>query len=62
MRVLRREEWQGFEAALSATVKHVREDAKSRGLLDLVDEKLLRACESGQAEAKQPAKQPVATH
>ena len=46
MRVLKREEWPGFEASLSATLRHVREDAKTRGLLDLVEQTLLKACEA----------------
>ncbi len=44
MRVLRREEWPGFESALTATVKHIREDAKAHGLQDVVDRAIIKAC------------------
>ena len=42
-RVLRKEDWPGFESALSATVKHIREDAKRVGLSDVVDAALVKA-------------------
>lgn len=45
VRILRREEWCGFDAAVSATVKQVREEAKLRGILDVVDRAFLKACE-----------------
>lgn len=44
MRILRREDWPGFESALTATVKHIREDARAHGLQDVVDRALLKAC------------------
>lgn len=44
MRVLRREDWPGFESALTATVKHIREDAKAHGLQDVVDRAIIKAC------------------
>ncbi len=43
-RVLRKEDWPGFESTLSATVKHIREDAKRLGLLEEVDAALMKAC------------------
>lgn len=45
LRVLRTEEWPGFEATISATVAHVRSEARSRGLIDMVDPCFLRACQ-----------------
>jgi hypothetical protein len=49
-RVLRRR-LAGFESALSATVKHNRDDARRLGLLDVVDSTLMKAC-SHRAAAK----------
>lgn len=45
LRILRCEEWPGFEAAVSATVAHVRNQARERGLGDMVDPRLVRACQ-----------------
>lgn len=45
LRVLRCEGWPGFEATLSSTVAHVRLEARSRGISDVVDRTLVRACE-----------------
>src|SRR4051794_36417576 len=44
IRVLRDETWHGFEASVSATVKHVREEARARGILDVVDQAFVKAC------------------
>jgi hypothetical protein len=44
LRVLRCEAWPGLEATLSATVAYVREQARARGIADVVDGVLLRAC------------------
>jgi hypothetical protein len=54
-RVLRKEDWPGFESALSATVKYIREDAKRLGLLDVVDQTLVKAL-------SKPAIKPAARH
>lgn len=53
-RVLRKEEWPGFESTLSATVKHIRDDARRLGLLDVVDSTLMKAC-----TVVEPAKSPA---
>ncbi|KAA0221903.1 hypothetical protein EDM76_13670, partial [bacterium] len=45
LRVLRCEDWPGFEATVSATVAAVRKAARERGLLDVVDAAFMRACE-----------------
>ncbi|MGI8926538.1 MAG: hypothetical protein ACR2HN_07810 [Tepidiformaceae bacterium] len=51
LRVLRCEEWPGFDAALSATVAYVRAEARTRGLNDEVDAAFVRACQD-QAPAR----------
>jgi hypothetical protein len=45
LRVLRCEEWPGFDATISATVANVRAEARSRGLIDMVDPAFVRACQ-----------------
>jgi hypothetical protein len=45
LRILRSEEWHGFEAAISATVAHVRQAAGKLGIADVVDAKLVQACQ-----------------
>jgi hypothetical protein len=45
LRVLRCQEWAGFEATISATVAAVRIEARTRGLIDVVDRAFLHACE-----------------
>ena len=45
LRVLRCEEWSGFEATISATVAYVREEARGRGILDVLDAVFVRACQ-----------------
>jgi len=45
LRVLRCEEWPGFEATISATVAHVREAARGRGILDVLDAVFVKACQ-----------------
>lgn len=45
LRVLRCDDWQGFEATISATVAAVRNDARGRGLLDVVDATFMAACQ-----------------
>lgn len=59
-RVLRKEDWPGFESSLSATVKHIREDAKRLGLLEVVDAALIAACDVPET-AKPAARSRVAT-
>ncbi|OAI40029.1 hypothetical protein AYO38_06635 [bacterium SCGC AG-212-C10] len=54
IRVLRDEAWAGFEASVSATVKHVREEARARGIIDVVDEAFVRACKPQKIEVKGP--------
>ncbi len=44
LRVLRCEAWPGLEATLSRTVAYVREQAHARGIADVVDSVLVRAC------------------
>lgn len=55
LRVLRQEEWPGFESAVSSTVAYVREEARTRGLSEVVDSALLKACQ----EPTQPARRTV---
>jgi hypothetical protein len=43
--VLRCEDWSGFEATISATVAHVRAEARTRGLIDVVDRAFVDACQ-----------------
>lgn len=45
LRVLRCEDWTGFEATISATVAHVRVEARTRGLIDVVDRAFVEACQ-----------------
>src|SRR5512135_1836135 len=45
LRVLRCEDWTGFEATISATVAHVRAEARTRGLIDVVDRTFIQACQ-----------------
>lgn len=44
IRVLRADEWGGIATSVCATVKQVRDEARARGLLDMVDKVFLRAC------------------
>lgn len=60
-RVLRKEDWPGFESTLSATVKHIRDDARRHGLLDVVDSTLMKACTVPAAPAKAPVRVRAAT-
>lgn len=45
LRVLRCDEWPGFEATVSNTVSFIRSEARQRGILDLVDRPLAVACQ-----------------
>ncbi|MBE7519522.1 MAG: hypothetical protein HS107_09800 [Thermoflexaceae bacterium] len=45
LRVLRCDDWPGFEATVSATVAAVRSAARLRGLLEVVDAAFVKACE-----------------
>jgi len=45
LRVLRCEEWPGFEAMVSATVGFVRHEARAKGILDIVDAAFMKACQ-----------------
>lgn len=45
LRVLRCEAWTGVEALVSSTVAYVRAEARTKGLIDVVDAALRRACE-----------------
>ena len=38
-------DWPGFEATISATVAHVRTEARTHGLVDIVDGAFVRACQ-----------------
>jgi hypothetical protein len=46
LRVLRAGEWPGFDATISATVAHVRAEARSCGLSEVVDAVLVKACQA----------------
>lgn len=45
LRVLRCDEWAGFEATVSNTVSFIRAEARIRGLVDVVDRSLAQACQ-----------------
>lgn len=45
LRVLRCDEWPGFEATVSNTVSYIRAEARARGLVDVVDKSLAVACQ-----------------
>ncbi len=55
LRVLRCEDWPGFEATVSATVAAVRKAARVKGLLEVVDAAFVQAC----AEPCPPARRTV---
>lgn len=44
LRVLRCLPWPGFEASISQTVAYVREQARARGIAEIVDSRLVEAC------------------
>lgn len=44
LRVIRCEPWPGVEATISATVAFIRNEARSRGISDIVDRTLVAAC------------------
>jgi hypothetical protein len=44
LRVVRCQEWPGFDAMISSTVAYVRSEARTRNLVDVVDAALTRAC------------------
>lgn len=44
LRVLRCQDWPGFDALISTTVASVRSEARARSLSDVVDAALMRAC------------------
>ncbi len=45
LRVLRCDDWPGFEATISATVAIIRAESRSRGLIDVVDAAFMKACQ-----------------
>lgn len=45
LRVLRSQDWPGFEATVSATVAAVRTEARAKGIIDIVDRVLAKACQ-----------------
>lgn len=45
LRVIHCKEWPGFEATVSATVAHVRQGARDHGISDVVDGRLVKACQ-----------------
>ncbi|WP_322796520.1 hypothetical protein [Tepidiforma sp.] len=55
LRVIRCEPWPGVEATISATVAHVRNEARARGISDIVDRVLVAACK----EPLKPARKTV---
>lgn len=44
LRVLRCDDWSGFDALVSQTIAHVRNEARARRLSDVVDAALTAAC------------------
>ncbi len=52
LRVLRCEPWPGAEATISATVAHVRTEARERGIIDIVDRSLMAACQEPTAPCR----------
>lgn len=46
LRVLRCADWPGFEATVSSSVAFVRQEARARGLTDVVDGAFLYACKA----------------
>lgn len=52
LRVLRCDEWPGFDQTISATVAHVRTLARECGLIDVVDAAFVKACQEQQAPAR----------
>ncbi len=52
LRVLRCEEWPGFEAAVSSTVAYVRSESRLRGLLEVVDGAFMKACQEPELPAR----------
>ena len=55
LRVLRAEPWPGAEATISATVALVRNEARTKGIIEIVDRSLVEAC----AEPTQPCRRTV---
>ncbi|HMO96446.1 MAG TPA: hypothetical protein PKD27_10005 [Tepidiformaceae bacterium] len=55
LRVLRAEPWPGAEATISATVALVRNEARTKGIIEIVDRSLVEAC----AEPAQPCRRTV---
>lgn len=45
LRVIRCDDWPGFDATVSGTVAFVRQEARKRGLLEVVDAAFLAACQ-----------------
>ena len=45
LRVLRCDDWPRFEAEVSTTVAYVRAEARTRGLIDVVDATFVKACQ-----------------
>lgn len=45
LRILRDEEWPNFESTISVTVAYVREQARTHGLSEVVDARLVKACQ-----------------
>ena len=68
LRVLRCEEWLGFEPAISSTVAFVRAEARAKGLIETVDAVFMHACDEPAPVRRtvvpvatpMPARQPVA--
>ncbi|MDZ7727259.1 MAG: hypothetical protein U5Q44_03155 [Dehalococcoidia bacterium] len=52
LRVIRCEEWSAFEQVISATVAHVREAARARGIIDAVDSNFVKACQEPATPAR----------
>jgi hypothetical protein len=62
LRVLRCEEWPGFEATVSNTVAYVRHEARNRGLLDVVDPLFMKACQEPVAPARKTVVTSLSSH
>ncbi len=56
LRVIRCDEWPGFDAVVSNTVGYVRQKARTCGLIDVVDSAFVHACEE-----PKPARRTVVT-
>lgn len=52
LRVLRCDAWPGFEQTISATVAHIRTSARECGLIEVVDQAFMKACQDAQLPSR----------